>query len=160
MIFVTAGTQLPFDRLIKTIDEIASEFTDTHFVAQALESDYKAKNIEVLKFISPTDFNSYIDNAELIISHAGMGTIISALVKQKPIIVMPRLTKYNEHRNEHQLGTSKKMDSLGYVDVVYDEQELIIKFRHMWPKNLKPRNRIGEAASEEIINSINNFIKY
>lgn len=160
MIFVTAGTQLPFDRLIKAIDEIASECTDTRFVAQALQSDYKAKNVEVLNFISPTDFNNYIDNAQLIISHAGMGTIISALVKQKPIIVMPRLTKYNEHRNEHQLGTSKKMDTLGYVDVVYDEKELIDKFRQMWPENLKPRNSIGNVASDEIINSINNFITY
>jgi UDP-N-acetylglucosamine transferase subunit ALG13 len=160
MIFVTAGTQLPFDRLIKTIDEIASQCTDTRFIAQALQSDYKAKNVEVLNFISPADFNNYIDNAKLIISHAGMGTIISALVKQKPIIVMPRLTKYNEHRNEHQLGTSKKMDALGYVDVVYDENELIVKFRQMWPENLKPRNSIGSVASDEIINSINDFITY
>jgi UDP-N-acetylglucosamine transferase subunit ALG13 len=160
MIFVTAGTQLPFDRLIKTIDEMAFEFKNTNFIVQAMKSTYKAKNVEVLDFISPSDFTNYIDNSKLIISHAGMGTIISALVKKKPIIVMPRLAKYKEHRNEHQLGTTKQMDILGYVDVAYDEEELISKFRQMWPDKVKPRNSIGDAASEDIISSLNNFIKY
>jgi UDP-N-acetylglucosamine transferase subunit ALG13 len=160
MIFVTAGTQLPFDRLIKTIDHIAAEFPNTNFVVQALHSNYKARNIEVLDFISPADFTKYIDNCDLIVSHAGMGTIISALVKKKPIIVMPRLAKYKEHRNEHQLGTTKQMDLLGYVDVAYDEYELAHKFRQMWPNQVVPRNSIGNVASEKIITSLNDFIKY
>ncbi|MDB4925330.1 glycosyltransferase [Mucilaginibacter sp.] len=160
MIFVTAGTQLPFDRLIKTIDNIAAEFPSTCFVVQALHSNYKAKNINVLDFISPSDFAKYIDDAQLIISHAGMGTIISALVKKKPIIVMPRLAKFKEHRNEHQLGTTKQMDMLGYVDVAYDEYELIYKFRQMWPNRVVPRSSIGQVASESIISSLNDFIKY
>ena len=160
MIFVTAGTQLPFDRLIKVIDEIAGGHPEIEFVVQALKSDYKAKHIKILDFISPTDFNNYIDNSELIIAHAGMGTIISALVKQKPIIVVPRLTKYNEHRNEHQLATSKQMDHLSYVYVAYDEDELVAMFKWMWPDNLKPRNSIKEVASDNIISSIDDFIKY
>ncbi|MFD2147084.1 glycosyltransferase [Mucilaginibacter antarcticus] len=160
MIFVTAGTQLPFDRLIKTIDNIAAELPGVRFVAQAVNSAYQAKNIEVLGFISPAEFNGYVDNSKLIISHAGMGTIISALVKHKPIIVIPRLVKYNEHRNEHQLATSRQMDRLNYVNVAYDEDELVTMFKQMWPDNLKPRNSISDVASNEIISSINNFIKY
>jgi UDP-N-acetylglucosamine transferase subunit ALG13 len=160
MIFVTAGTQLPFDRLLKTIDQMAGEFVDVEFVVQALKTTYTAKNIKVLDFISPGDFDNYIDSAELIVSHAGMGTIINAMVKKKPIVVMPRLFKYNEHRNDHQLATAKKMDSLGYVDVAYDEIELVNKVRDMWPNNLKPRNTIGPLAPDDIVKSINSFIKY
>jgi UDP-N-acetylglucosamine transferase subunit ALG13 len=160
MIFVTAGTQLPFDRLLKAIDQIAGEFVDVKFVVQALDTTYSAKNIKVLDFLSPTDFENYFDSAKLIVSHAGMGTIINALVKKKPIIVMPRLFKYNEHRNDHQLATAKKMDSLGYVDVAYDEIELIDKVRNMWPDNLKPRNTIGPLAPDDIVKSIDSFIKY
>lgn len=160
MIFVTAGTQLPFDRLIEVIDEIAGRHPEIEFVVQALKSDYKAKHIKILDFISPADFNNYVDNSELIIAHAGMGTIISALVKQKPIIVFPRLTKYKEHRNEHQLATCRQMDHLNYVYVAYDEKELVAMFKWMWPDNLKPRNSIKEVASDHIISSIDDFIRY
>jgi UDP-N-acetylglucosamine transferase subunit ALG13 len=160
MIFVTAGTQLPFDRLLKAIDQMAEEFVDVKFVVQALNTTYTAKNIKVLDFLSPGDFDHYIDSAKLIISHAGMGTIINAMVKQKPIVVMPRLFKYNEHRNDHQLATAKKMDSMSYVDVAYDEIELVNKVRDMWPNNLRPRNTIGPLAPDDIVKSINTFIKY
>jgi UDP-N-acetylglucosamine transferase subunit ALG13 len=160
MIFVTAGTQLPFDRLLKAADQMASEFIDVEFVVQALNTTYSPKNLKVLDFLAPADFDNYLDSAKLIISHAGMGTIINAMVKQKPIIVMPRLFKYNEHRNEHQLGTARKMDNLGYVDVAYDEIELIKKVKDMWPHNLKPRNTIGHFAPDDIVKSINTFIKF
>ncbi len=103
MIFVTAGTQLPFDRLVKVIDEIAFKLKDTRIVVQALNSVYETKNIEVVNFISSADFDKYLNEAQLIVSHAGMVTIILPLVNKKPIIVMPRLFKYNEHLNEHQL---------------------------------------------------------
>jgi len=160
MIFVTAGTQMPFDRLIKVIDELAFDLKGTTFVVQALHSRYKAKNFKVLNFIPFEEFNTYVDSAELIISHAGMGTIISALEKGKPIIILPRLMEYNEHRNEHQLATAKKMDALGYVNVAYDEQELKTKFLNMWPDKLKSLNTIGNTASAELIKSIYSFIKY
>jgi len=160
MIFVTAGTQKPFDRLIKAVDELALNLNGVQIIAQSLTSNYVAKNITVLNLISPDDFNNYIDSAQLIISHAGMGTIISALVKSKPIIVMPRLVKYNEHRNEHQLATVQKMDSLGYVDVAYDETELKVKVSAMWPGNLKARSTINNVASDDLIKSIHAFIKF
>ena len=160
MIFVTAGTQEPFDRLIKVIDELAAQLKETTFVVQALHANYKPKYITVLNIITVAEFNNYVESAQLIISHAGMGTILSALEKSKPIIVIPRLLKYKEHRNEHQLATSKKMEALGYVDVAYDEEELKSKFLSMWPDKLQSRSAIGTVASEELLKSINLFIKY
>jgi UDP-N-acetylglucosamine transferase subunit ALG13 len=161
MIFVTAGTQLPFDRLVKTIDEIATQdkFFGVKFVVQALKSRC-SNNIELLGLISSAEFDSYIDKADLIISHAGTGTIISALVNKKPIIVIPRLVKYNEHRNDHQLATAKQMDALNYVHVAYDENELKNMLNDMWPDNLTTRRTISNEASKEIMNALNNFIKF
>lgn len=159
MIFVTAGTQLPFDRLIETVDKIALNYPDVKFVVQALKSRYNAKNIQVIDFLSSGDFSKHFDNARLIISHAGMGTIISALVKKKPIIVMPRLHKFNEHRNDHQLSTAIKMDADGYVFVAYNEDELITKFNDMWPDNLTIRKFITSEAPNEFIQDLDNYIK-
>jgi UDP-N-acetylglucosamine transferase subunit ALG13 len=160
MVFVTAGTQLPFDRLVEAIDNIAAEYIGVKFIVQALKSNYKAKNIEVVSFLSSVDFANAFNNAELIISHAGMGTIISALEKKKPIIVMPRLFRFNEHRNDHQLGTARQMDLGGYVYVAYHEGELMTTFKKMWPNDLKIRNVIGDEPSKEFIKSLDDYIKY
>ena len=159
MIFVTAGTQLPFDRLVEAVDSIAAEYKDAKFVVQALTSTYKANNIEVTNFLSAAEFTNHLNNAQLIVSHAGMGTIISALVKKIPIIVMPRLFEFNEHRNDHQLGTAKQMDLGGYVHVAYDAKDLITMFKQMWPNNLNIRNVIGDEPADEFIESLNNYIK-
>lgn len=151
---------MPFDRLIEGVDDIAAKHTDVKFIVQALNSTYNVKNIEVINFLSSVDFDNAINNAKLIISHAGMGTIITALVKKIPIIVMPRLVKFNEHRNDHQLGTAKQMDAGGYVYVAYDTDELKKKFDEMWPDKLNIRNVISNEASQEMIQSLNNYIKF
>src|SRR4051812_19665164 len=98
MIFVTIGTQEPFDRLIKAIDELCP-FVDQTIIAQVSKANYKVKNVKVFEFLQPREFDMYFKEASLIISHAGMGTIISALVNQKPIIVLPRLLELGEHRS-------------------------------------------------------------
>jgi len=159
MVFVTAGTQLPFDRLIEVVDQIAAEHPDVQFVVQALNSKIIAKNIHVVDFLSPRDFDKHFADAKLIISHAGMGTIISALVKKKPIIVMPRLLQFNEHRNDHQLGTARQMDLDGYVYVAYDGDELKFKFNDMWPDKLAIRKTIMNEASKEFIKDLDDYIK-
>jgi UDP-N-acetylglucosamine transferase subunit ALG13 len=159
MIFVTTGTQKPFDRFIKAVDQIAHELSGVEFIVQALPSNYKPSNIEVLNFISPDDFDNYIKSSELIVSHAGMGTIISALVNNKPIIIMPRLLKFKEQRNEHQLATAKKLNEMGYIHVAFNEEELIAKTLNMWPDKLKALHNIGNVASQGLIDSINEMIR-
>jgi UDP-N-acetylglucosamine transferase subunit ALG13 len=158
MIFVTTGTQEPFDRLIEAIDEIAGGHPELNFVVQAFSSQYTAKNFEVLDFISAVDFSKYVEQCDLIISHAGMGTIISALVASKPIIVLPRLFTLHEHRNDHQLATARQFDAMGYVHVAFNEEELKGKFKLMWPNQIKPLRKIGNTASLELIDSLRTFI--
>jgi UDP-N-acetylglucosamine transferase subunit ALG13 len=158
MIFITTGTQEPFDRLLEIMDEIAMELQETEFIVQAFQSNYQVKHMKMLNFINPDEFNELFNEAELIVSHAGMGTIISSLVNEKPIIVMPRLVKYHEHRNEHQLSTAKKFDDLGYINVAYDGEELKTKFFNIWPDKIKPLHKIGNNASSELIQSLRSFI--
>ncbi|MES2266932.1 MAG: glycosyltransferase [Bacteroidota bacterium] len=159
MIFVTTGTQEPFDRLLKAVDVIASRLENVPFHVQAFAKDYEAVHVKTSEFMTPEDFDDNIKNAKLIISHAGMGTVISALVQAKPIIIMPRLVKYNEHRNEHQLATARKLDDLKFVHVAYDEDELIDKIMEIWPDNFESLHQVGEQASTELLTSLGNYIK-
>jgi hypothetical protein len=72
---------------------------------------------------------------------------------------MPRLHKFNEHRNDHQLGTAIQMDADGYVFIAYNEDELIAKFNDMWPNKLTIRKTITSEAPIEFIQDLDNYIK-
>lgn len=150
MIFCTIGTQAPFDRFVKIVDEVAINL-DEEIIAQVYKSKYVAKNIRTVEFLPPDEFNKLFNQSRLIVSHAGMGTIISALKQHKPIIIFPRIAALGEHRNEHQLATAQKMKNLGYVYVANNADEL--KNLLMKP-NLKPLHELGNFASLTLINEL------
>lgn len=105
MIFLTLGTQkFQFNRLLKYIDEKkkSGEINEEVF-AQIGNSDYIPTNYKFKDFLNKDEFEDYIKKADLVITHSGVGTIISAININKPIIVVPRLAKFGEHVDDHQL---------------------------------------------------------
>lgn len=125
MIFVTVGTQLPFDRLIRAVDTWAVAKERMDVFAQVGPSGYRPQHIRSKGFIDAQEFRSLVSEATLMVAHAGMGSIITALEANKPIVVLPRRADLNEHRNDHQLATAKRFASLGVIHVAFDVQELV-----------------------------------
>ncbi len=159
MIFVTTGTQAPFNRLVKVMDQIAAELPSHKIVVQAFGVNFETPNLEVVGFLNPMEYNKIFDEATLIVSHAGMGSVLSALSKGKRIIIIPRRAKMGEHRDDHQLDSAKKMELLGYVPVAYDETELKNKIMEVLLKDPESGGAmIGEYASKELVKSIRDFI--
>ncbi|HEX6916110.1 MAG TPA: glycosyltransferase [Chitinophagaceae bacterium] len=158
MIFVTVGTQLPFDRLIRTVDEIAPSFPGVSFIAQTYQSRYEAKHIETLPFVSPLQFSEYIKTAELVISHAGIGTITKVAEKGKPLILFPRMGKLKEHRNDHQLDTCRMMQSAYGLNVAHDKEELEGFLQAYFQNRLQPTAKIEPRASGTLIRSLKDYI--
>ena len=124
MILVTVGTQFPFDRLVESVDRWAERNGRTDIVAQIGPSDYVPRHMEAYPFIAPARFNELQAQAELLIAHCGMGSILAALVAGQPILVMPRRHSLGEHRNDHQLATAERFGALAGVHVAMDEHEL------------------------------------
>jgi len=124
MIFATVGTQLPFDRMIRAIDEWSALSGRSDILAQIGVSDFRPRHIQWVQSLRPAEFDRRFSEADLIISHAGMGTIITALELGKPIIVVPRRADLGEHRNDHQLATAKRFADMGLVSVAFQESEL------------------------------------
>jgi UDP-N-acetylglucosamine transferase subunit ALG13 len=153
MIFVTIGTQIPFDRLIKILDSIAPEL-DEEIYAQALKGKYKPEHFKLVDFIEPDEFEKIFNQARLIVAHAGMGTILSALQSSKPLIIFPRKASLGEHRNDHQMATALKMKEKKAVYVAMNEEEL----RELLHKDLRPLLGIGDHASESLIKSVEEYI--
>lgn len=126
MILVTVGTQIPFDRLITLVNDWVSESgTKQEVVAQVGSSVYSSKNMTVFQSVEPEQFEQYINDCDFIISHAGMGSILTALRVKKPIVIFPRKAALGEHRNDHQLATARSFSNVDGVYVVNDKEELL-----------------------------------
>ena len=156
MIFVTVGTQGQFDRLIRTIDEWAGVRGITDVFAQTGPSDYRARHIRVERFIDPGEFRRCVESASLVVAHAGMGSIITALELGKQIIVMPRRAELGEHRNDHQVASAKRFAQQGRIIVALDEKELVEKLDRAGAA--ETAERLGGQASSHLIDTIRTFI--
>jgi len=109
MIFVTVGTQLPFDRLIAAVDSWALKNRSEEIFAQIGNGDYSPENIKFVRYLTKKEFDIAMREASIIICHAGIGSILSAIDYKVPIVVCPRLAKYGEHRNDHQTATVSRL---------------------------------------------------
>ena len=158
MIFVSVGSQLPFDRLIKTIDEWAATHQNETVFAQIGNSSFTPQNIEFCETIDPISYSKRIKDADLIIAHAGTGTIITALELGTPLLIMPRLAEKGEHRNNHQLATVKRFLNFPLIKVVEDETLLLSTLDQMLKDKAINTDKVTTTVSEELITTIKNFI--
>lgn len=157
MIFVTVGTELPFNRMVRAVDQWARETRQTEIFAQIGHSDWAPSFIPYRRFLEPPEFARNFAAASLIIAHAGMGTILSALHFGKPILVMPRRAALGEQRNDHQLATAHRLLELKKIQVAFDETALIETLSKM--DELRPREIIGPYACNSLIAAIDGFIR-
>ncbi len=159
MIFVTTGTQLPFDRLVRAVDEWAAEHPDREIFAQIGNGKYQPRHMEFVEKLEPNQYKHYFDKAELVVSHAGMGTIISGLENAKPLVLMPRRAALGEHRNDHQLGTAGKFGHHSLIEIVEKESEIGERLS----KSLADSAKVSQGAvklepSPKLISRIRDFI--
>ena len=156
MIFVTVGTQLPFDRMVSAVDAWGRDNPAVPIFAQTGDTDLSALTIEHKKFVPPSEANRLILESELIVAHAGMGSILTALRYEKPILIMPRRAALGEHRNEHQVATARWLESRSGIFVAWDEHELRDKLDQR--SQLLSGGDIPEYASPELLAKVRQFI--
>ncbi len=138
MILVTLGTQKQqFNRLLSKIEE--SKIKDK-IIVQSGFTKFKSKKMEIFDFISYEEMNKLIDEADLIITHGGTGSILMPLSKSKKVIACARLSKYGEHIDNHQTEIVDLFSSKGYIikmDETDDIDDLIKKTKKFTIKKYK-----------------------
>jgi UDP-N-acetylglucosamine transferase subunit ALG13 len=125
MIFVTVGTQLPFERLVEYMAVFASS-TDERVVAQVGQKKLPSNwnSMEVYEDLSPDKFNEFFVQSRVIVAHAGIGTLLTARKFKKPLIVIPRKKGLNEHRNDHQVATAREIENIKGVYVANEVADI------------------------------------
>lgn len=126
MIFVTVGSQkFQFNRLLVEIDKLVEEKIIIEEVfAQIGYSDYKPKNYKYKEFLDRDEFANIMEKCDKLITHGGTGAIIGAVKRDKKVIAVPRLSKYGEHVDDHQLQIVKQFDHMGLISSISDINEL------------------------------------
>jgi UDP-N-acetylglucosamine transferase subunit ALG13 len=150
LIFAVMGVhEHGFDRLVKAIDELARKGVIQDVLIQTGFSTYEPKFCEWRKAIDFEEFEKMMDKADVIITHGGAGCIAGALERVKPTIVVPRLKKYDEHNNDHQLELASALEKAGRVLVVHDVGDLAQTIEKAW--SFKSAPPVGESRIVSII---------
>jgi len=157
MILLTVGTQLPFDRLVKIVDDWAGKNPQVQIFAQIASGRYIPKHMPYIEFLDEQHYMELFEQADVILAHAGMGSVISSLISSKPVIVYPRKASLGEHRNEHQLATSRKLSELKGCYIAYEPYELHSLLDQL--DSLKG-GIISPHANDDLLRTIDNFIAH
>lgn len=142
MILVTLGTQdKKFTRLLEKIDELIDKkiITDKVVVQAGYSADYKSSNMKIFDLISKEEFDKLISECNVLITHGGVGAILTGLKYNKKVIAIPRLKKYKEHVNDHQIQIVKNFNEEGLIigSFVDDLENNYLKINKFNPKKFK-----------------------
>lgn len=121
MIFVTVGTARSFERLIKRVDKLGKKY---EIIIQRGQTKYTPKNCKYFDFIDRDNFLKYIKKADVVVTHAGVGAIVTSLTNKKPTVIVPRRKIFNEHKNDHQMDITKELEDSKIIVACYDIERL------------------------------------
>lgn len=157
MILVLLGTQNnSFHRLLEEVEKnIEDKTIKEEVIVQAGYTKYESNKMKIMDLMSKEQLSKFQDEASLIITHGGVGSIVSSIEKGKKVIAVPRKHEYGEHVNNHQIQIVKDFNDKGYIigiENVEDLKEAIIKSKIFEPVKYQPNN-------QKMLKIIENFIE-
>ena len=156
MIFVTLGTNdKQFTRLLDACEKaIEEKAIADRVVVQAGFTKYESKNMEIFDYMDRDQFSTFMNSADLVITHGGVGTIMTALKERKKILAAARLSEYHEHVNDHQIQLLSSFEKEGYLIYMHDLSDIKPYLEKV--KSFKPK--MYQSNQEYFVNEIKNWI--
>lgn len=155
MIFVTVGTQLPFERLLSAMNAIAADGNE-EIIAQTGAGQGNWPHLRSEPQLSPDAFAEYFRAARVVVAHAGIGSILSAKRFEKPLIILPRRADLGEHRNDHQMATAKQVESIPGIHVAWKAEDIAALLA---VPDLPCASEVASPARTALINRLSEFIE-
>ena len=155
MVLITVGTQKQeFNRMFELVRKSKELKKEELIVQRGYTKCNNSKRIKAFDFIPLEQMEEYISKADIIISHGGVGTIFSAIKRGKKVIAIPRLEKYGEHINDHQIEICEELEKEGYIlyykDGIDDLDKLINKLKTTQFKKYSSDNNYIDTLRKEI----------
>ncbi len=158
MIFVTLGTQdKPFERLLASIEEqIEKENIIEEVVVQAGYTKYATEKMQVFDLVDREEFVRLVNECNILITHGGVGSILTGLKNNKKVIACPRLYKYGEHMNDHQMQIVSVFAKEGYLLEYQENDDLGEVLKRV--ADFSPKKFVSNT--EKFVNMIEQFIEH
>jgi len=156
VIFVSVGTsKYPFVRLVETVDRVAPDLDERVFVqAGATLPDYTPENVEYTDYVSREEYDRLVDEARVFVTHAGTGSIITALEAGTPPLLVPRKAERGEHTDDQQLETAAGWEKRAGLSVARSTDELESMLREDAVATPDLRAGDGDAAPADLADTI------
>lgn len=156
MIFITTGSRsFQFNRLLEAVDKAIERGDITEEVfAQIGSSNYPIKNYKYKDFLNHDEFNEKMSNCDIVLTHGGTGVIVNAVKMGKRVVAVPRLAKYQEVVDDHQIQLVQAFEKLGMVTACYDCNKIGVAIENAKGKEVKPYI----SNTQTIIDSIDAII--
>ena len=157
MIFITLGSQkFQFNRLLKEIDKLIDDgVIEDEVFAQIGASEYIPRNYKYEYFLDRNRFAEIMNSCDTVITHGGTGVIIGAVKKGKRVIAVPRLAKYGEHVDDHQLQLLHQFDDLQLICACYELNDLGECYKNLKTMQFRPY----VSNTDVVIASIDEYLK-
>jgi len=156
LIFVTVGNATqPFRRLLEAVDALSGQGAlrgDTVFMQTGHNAPFKPLHSQVEAFLPMAACLNRLKEARLIISHGGCGTLLQAIGLGKTPVVMPRLARYHEHVNDHQLQLVRALAEEGRIVPAYEVSDLPRAIEEAWQRGPQspPRGRMLDLVDQAV----------
>lgn len=159
MIFVTVGSMLPFERMIRAVDALVPQFPGETFFAQIGGGAYEPANMGWARSLPPGEFKAKVAACRLLVAHAGMGSVISAMECNKPMVLLPRLVEHREVTTAHQVATARRLASKPGIHIADTEADLAETIARALARSAEGEaSPQAQAASAEFLAKIRAYI--
>ncbi|MBM7543073.1 PssE/Cps14G family polysaccharide biosynthesis glycosyltransferase [Amphibacillus cookii] len=157
MIFVVLGThELAFTRLLIEVEALIEEnIIKDKVIVQAGHTKFRSDFMDIIPFVSYKQMDEWFNDAHYIISHAGTGSVLTALKKGKTVIAVPRLKKFKEHNDDHQLQLINVLGNEGHIIPCQDINDL--KRAVQMAQSFQPKP--FKSGKEKLCMILQNFIE-
>lgn len=156
MLFVTVGSQkFQFDRLLRAVDAlVASGAVEGGAFAQTGASAYIPKSFPSEAFLDRRRFGELMDGSDVVVTHGGTGAIIGAVKRGKRVVAVPRLARFGEHVDDHQVEIVRQFADVGLIEPCYDAERL----PEAYVRALEGEYKMFSSNTEEFIADLGAYI--
>ena len=158
MIFVTVGSMFPFERMIRMMDDWASQHPQEEVFAQIGNGKYEPRHMRWERIVTPDQYKQLARRCRFLVAHAGTGSVFTASEFGKPIILIPRRAADKEHTTDHQLDTAKWLENKPGIFVVWSEQQLAPMIVRAEKAINGMQSSVLPSAPEPFLARIRNFL--
>ncbi len=157
MIFVTVGSMFPFDRLVRAMDRLAAE-QGTEIVAQIGDGEFTPQHMRWIRRLDRQTFDETASRADVVVAHAGIGSVVTARSHGKPIVLLPRRRHLGEHTSDHQVETATWLRDRHGIYIADTTDDLAARIAAARGAGSEARPRLAKTADPAFIARIRAFI--